>query len=318
MLRPATDRRWHLLRVGGGEDEDDVARWLLERLQQRVGRRGREHVDLVDDVDLPAPRGAQAGVGDEVPHGVDAVVGGCIELVHIERAPLGDLDARGADTARFAVDRLLAVERLGQDAGGRRLAGAAGPAEEVGVRHPFVADGAPQRPHDVVLTPDLVESPGPESAVERDEGGVGHAGRAYPCVPTRRPGAGARCSVRRPGWLRHPAIPAESCCLPTLTRFTSGRCAGPGHRTQHRDGAPSRLAGHPGAVPHPDRTAPAARSARCASHQPSRRTDDRRESRQRAAPLGARGPPVASVRATVGVGRLPLIHGCTIREVDFR
>jgi hypothetical protein len=46
----------------------------------------------------------------------------------------------------------------------------------------------------------------------------------------------ARCSVRRPGWLRHPAIPAESCCLPTLTRFTSGRCAGPGHRTQHRDG----------------------------------------------------------------------------------
>ncbi len=46
----------------------------------------------------------------------------------------------------------------------------------------------------------------------------------------------ARCSVRRPGWLRHPAIPAESCCLPTLTRFTSGRCAGPGHRTQHRAG----------------------------------------------------------------------------------
>ena len=42
--------------------------------------------------------------------------------------------------------------------------------------------------------------------------------------------------MRRPGWLRHTAWPAESCCLPTLTRFTGGRCAGPGRRTEPRGG----------------------------------------------------------------------------------
>ena len=133
----------------------------------------------------------------------------------------------------------------------------AGPAEEVGVRHPVVAHGAAQRPHDVVLAPDLVESPRPEAAVERDEGGVGHAGRAYPRAQTH---GRARCSVRRPGWLRHPAIPAESCCLPTLTRFTSGRCAGPGHRTQHRDGERVQASGScPARLPYTTRTAQAAR-----------------------------------------------------------
>ena len=70
----------------------------------------------------------------------------------------------------------------------------------------------------------------------------------------------ARCSVRRPGWLRHPAIPAESCCLPTLTRFTSGRCAGPGHRTQHRDGNDAQVSGSPVPAPYTTRTAHSTRS----------------------------------------------------------
>ena len=187
MLRAAADRRRHLLRVGRGEHEDDVARRLLERLQQCVGRRRREHVDLVDDVDLPAPRSAQPGVGHEVAHGVHTVVGGRIELVHVERAALGDLDARGAGAAGFAVDGGLAVERLGQDASRGRLAGPARTAEQVGVRHPVVAHGAAQRPHHVVLAPDLVESPRPETAVEGHEGGVGHAGRAYPRALTSGP-----------------------------------------------------------------------------------------------------------------------------------
>ena len=70
----------------------------------------------------------------------------------------------------------------------------------------------------------------------------------------------ARCSVRRPGWLRHPAIPAESCCLPTLTRFTSGRCAGPGHRTQQRDGNGARLVARLFRLPYTTRTAQSTRS----------------------------------------------------------
>src|SRR5581483_8633815 len=44
----------------------------------------------------------------------------------------------------------------------------------------------------------------------------------------------ARRSVRRPGDLRHTARSAESCCLPTLTRFTVCCCAGPSRRTDRR------------------------------------------------------------------------------------
>ena len=36
------------------EDEDDVRRWLFERLEQRVERLFGEHVRFVDDVDLGA------------------------------------------------------------------------------------------------------------------------------------------------------------------------------------------------------------------------------------------------------------------------
>ena len=50
-----------------------------------------------------------------------------------------------------------AVERLGEDAGGGGLAGAARPDEEIGVGEAVLRDGIAQRPHDVVLSEDVVE-----------------------------------------------------------------------------------------------------------------------------------------------------------------
>src|SRR3546814_4326065 len=47
-------RDQQLLRVGGREQELDVLRRLLERLQQRIERRLGQHVDFVDQVDLVA------------------------------------------------------------------------------------------------------------------------------------------------------------------------------------------------------------------------------------------------------------------------
>jgi hypothetical protein len=46
------DRRRDLLRIGRREDEERVRRWLLERLEKRIPGRRREHVRLVEDVDL--------------------------------------------------------------------------------------------------------------------------------------------------------------------------------------------------------------------------------------------------------------------------
>ncbi len=197
MLGPAPDGRWHLLRVRGRQHEDDVARWLLQRLQQGVGRRRRQHVDLVDDVHLPTSRRAQSGMGHEIAHGIDAVVGRRIELVDIEGAALGDLDARRADATGLAVDGRLAVERLGQNPRRGRLARPPRPAEEVGVRDPVVPNGAAQGAHHVVLASEFVEPTRPEAPVEGNERSVGHGGRAYPCAQTtpcaRTTPPGARC-----------------------------------------------------------------------------------------------------------------------------
>ena len=52
-LAAIDDRRHHLVRLGRREDEHGRGRRLLERLQERVPSLAREHVGLVEDVDLP-------------------------------------------------------------------------------------------------------------------------------------------------------------------------------------------------------------------------------------------------------------------------
>ena len=111
---------------------------------------------------------------------------------------------------------------------------------------PVVAHGVAQGQADVLLPEHLGEALRAEAPVE----GLVRASEltqvslrerppraAYRWAVERRPGSGrsdVRCSVRRPGLLRHTDGPAESCCLPALTRFTGARCAGPGRRTEHR------------------------------------------------------------------------------------
>ena len=208
VLGAAPDGGQHLLRVGGGQHEDDVGRRLLQRLQQGVRRRRRQHVDLVDDVDLLAPGCSEGGPGHQVAHGLHPVVGGGVELVDVERGALGDLDAGGADPARLAVVQVGAVEGLGQDPGRGRLAGAPRPTEQVGVGHPLVPDRVAEGEDDVVLAPHLAEGGRPESPVERlvrgrrrvrrpRRGSLPVTGVRLPCAtgPGRRPGRGpgVRC-----------------------------------------------------------------------------------------------------------------------------
>ena len=65
-----------------------------------------------------------------------------------------------------------AVDGLRQDAGGRGLAGAARPGEEVGVRHPAVAQRVAQRQGHMLLTHHLCEILGAPFAIERLRGHV--------------------------------------------------------------------------------------------------------------------------------------------------
>ena len=157
-LAARADRRQHLREVGRAEDEDEVGRRLLDQLQQRVEGRVRELVRLVEDVDLVAALDrlqddALADLADVV----DAALRGGVHFDHVERGAVGDRAAGVAGLVGARRRALLAVERLREDARERRLAGAAGAREQVGLADLAVRNRVLKRPDDRLLSDDLVE-----------------------------------------------------------------------------------------------------------------------------------------------------------------
>ena len=114
-LAAREDGLQNLLRVGGAQHKDHVRRRLLERLEQRVERRRREHVDLVDDIDLvlATHRGKVDGVDNLLAHIVHARAACGIELVDIGVVALGDELALLAGAVGHATARTLGARRLG-------------------------------------------------------------------------------------------------------------------------------------------------------------------------------------------------------------
>ena len=166
-LAAGTDGGRHLLDLGGGQDENDVGRRLLQGLQQGVeGRRG-EHMHLVDDVHFVAA--GAGGVGSLVPQVADvvhAVVGGGVHLHHVQNAAVVDAAADRALAAGVAVLRVQAVDRFGEDLGAGGLAGAAHAGEQIGVAHPAGGDLVFQGRHDGPLAHHILEPLGPPLAVK--------------------------------------------------------------------------------------------------------------------------------------------------------
>lgn len=77
----------HLVRLGGGEDEDQVGGRLFHDLEQRVEARGGDHMRLVDDEDAVAGFGGRVeGAVAEFAGVVDATVARGVEFDDIEIA----------------------------------------------------------------------------------------------------------------------------------------------------------------------------------------------------------------------------------------
>ena len=123
--------------------------------------------------------------------------------------PASTATTRLAHEARLAVDRRRAVEDLGEDSGGRRLARAAGAAEQVRVADPAVADGVAQRGDDVILPPHVGETARPVAPVQ---GLVRHARRLY-----RQVGGGNLSRPRLRTWRSGPVQ------LRAVNRVRAGR-----------------------------------------------------------------------------------------------
>ena len=188
-LRPGQDGGEHLVRLRGREDEQRVVRRLLQRLQERVERARREHVDLVEDVDLlPRPLRRHAHRVAQLADVLDPVVGRRVDLDDVERTALLEGRARVARPARLGgrplAQRRLAVDRLREDARRRRLADAARPAEQVRVGEPVACDRIAERLGDVLLRDEVVEGLRPvlpggdgKAGALGGAGRVGHRGR---------------------------------------------------------------------------------------------------------------------------------------------
>ncbi|GFI53715.1 hypothetical protein IMSAGC022_00307 [Alistipes sp.] len=160
-LASREDRGDDLVLLGGGQNEYGVCRRLFERFEKGVERLCREHVHLVDDEHRVAPLlRHDPHLLDEVADVVDRVVRGGIELVYVQRAVVVEAAARLALVAGLCADGVLAVYRLGEDAGAGGLAHAARSAEQVGVRQLSALDRVFERRGYMFLSDDRCECRG--------------------------------------------------------------------------------------------------------------------------------------------------------------
>jgi hypothetical protein len=159
-----------------------MGRRFLQRFQQRVERIFGEHMDFVDDVDLVARRhGGIAHRLDNLAHIIDAGMAGGVHLDHVDMPPLGNRAARFAHPARIDRRSALpvfanAVQCLGDQPRGRRLADPAHPGHQECMGQPPPLDRVTQRLDHRVLTDQLAEIARPVFA-RKDAiglGGIGH------------------------------------------------------------------------------------------------------------------------------------------------
>ena len=170
MEGPGADRRDDLVRLGGGEDEPQVRRGLLDQLEQGIGGLVGQLVGLVDDVDLVSTRRRRVdGLLAQLPGIIDAAVRGSVQFhdIHGAGAVGGQLHAAAALPAGLGGRPLLAVERAGQDARGRGLAAPTWAGEQVGVVRPARLERTLERLGHVLLADHLSQRARPIGPVER-------------------------------------------------------------------------------------------------------------------------------------------------------
>jgi hypothetical protein len=171
VVGPRPDGPDDLFGLGGREDELEVFRRLLDDLEQRVEAGRRDHVGLVDDVDLVATaRGPEEGLLPQVTGVVHTTVGRGVDLDDVDGtgAVAREVLAGLALAAGRGRGPLLAVQTAGQDARARGLSAASRPAEQVRVIDPVVPQRLLQRVGDMFLPDDLGERLRAITAVQRE------------------------------------------------------------------------------------------------------------------------------------------------------
>ena len=116
------------------QNKQQVLRRLFDDLEQRIERRDRQHVHLVNDVHAHFDLAGRIDcVVAQRAHRVHAVIRCRVDLLHVHAAAVVNGAAGRAAVAGVAVVRMLAVDGLGQNFRARGLARAARAGKEIGV-----------------------------------------------------------------------------------------------------------------------------------------------------------------------------------------
>ncbi len=169
-MRTRPDRPDDLLGLGRREDEFQMLRRLLDHLEQRVEARRRDHVGLVDDVDLvPAAGRPEERLFPQLTGVVHTTVRSRVDLDDVDAPPpvTREIHTRLALPARIGSGTFLTVQTARQDARTGRLAAPTRPAEQIRVVDPVVPQGLLERIGHVLLPDDLSEGLGTVAAVQR-------------------------------------------------------------------------------------------------------------------------------------------------------
>src|SRR5450756_947172 len=169
LLTTGDDRRQHALETVRDEQEVHVVRRLFDALQQLVGRRRVQVLDLGDDPDAAAgSERLEAEVGDHRPHLLEAdEVTFALDHVQVGVDAAARTLALGAGPAAAAG----ADERHGELAREGRLGQALGAAQQVRVAESALAQGAREHLFDLLLAGDVVEHGAPLAAAPQAGGG---------------------------------------------------------------------------------------------------------------------------------------------------
>ena len=179
----------HLLRIGRGQHELEVFGRFFERLEHRVERGVREHVDFIDHEDLEAPLHRLVDrLLQQALHFVHATVGSGVEFGVVDEAAGVDVAAGLAHATGLGRDATLpigalAVERLGQDARDRGLAHAPRAGEQVSVVQALLGQRIGQGLAHMLLAHHFGEA---ARAVLAGQDEVGHGSDSigrYACAP---------------------------------------------------------------------------------------------------------------------------------------
>ena len=152
-----------------------MGRRLFERLQKGIETVPRQHMHLVNEVDLVPTLGRC--ILDVIQNFAGIVDSGSrcgIDFDEINAPPLVYALAGAALTARFGLLTLLTVDRFCQYPGKRRLADATCTAEKIGMMYPGLLKRIAQGINNMILSHALGKTTGPPHSGE----GLGAHGRA--------------------------------------------------------------------------------------------------------------------------------------------